>query len=491
MEKKEKIRKVFLDDLPRWEKGEGAVKVGTINWNKCIGTKVPFIYGDLSGEIEIVDYINEGSRVIIAYKNKQMNIFSGSFGEGNIGKLFNKITKEFKINIGQIFKDEKRDLIIIDREYREKKFTDKEGYICIHRHKWYKYTCNVCSWTEGWAIEYDLLKGNGCSCCNGKTVVPEINSIYAKAPWMMKWISEEDAKRYTPQSSQKINVICSDCGKISNKTCRDLFKFKSIKCSCGDKIPYTEKFMYSILKQLNIEFKTQLSKTEFQWCDKYRYDFYLPEYDCIIETHGEQHYEDCNWSKAFDVQENDAIKKELAIRNGVKHYIVIDCRKSELEWIKSNVLNSELNELFDLSKVNWLKCEEFALKNIVKEVCNRWNSKTEGETTADIQKIFGLSRHTVLKYLKIGNDNKWCCYNSDNARREGYEKASQHNKDKFGKRIQVFKDGESLGIFESCAELSRQSEKLFGVKLLHGSISRVCNGERKHHHGYTFKYVEE
>lgn len=72
------MRKVFLDDLPRWKKGEGAVKVGTINWNKCIGIKVPFIYGDLLGEIEIVDYINEGSRVIISYKGKQMNIFSGS-----------------------------------------------------------------------------------------------------------------------------------------------------------------------------------------------------------------------------------------------------------------------------------------------------------------------------------------------------------------------------------------------------------------------------
>lgn len=140
------MRKVFLDELPKWEEGDGAVKVGTINWSKCIGLKVSFIYGDLSGEIKIIDYINERSRVIISYKGKQMNIFSGSLREGNIGKLFNKITKDFKIQINEIFKDGKRDLIVTDREYRQKGFIDKEGYDCVHNHKWYKYRCLKCGY---------------------------------------------------------------------------------------------------------------------------------------------------------------------------------------------------------------------------------------------------------------------------------------------------------------------------------------------------------
>jgi hypothetical protein len=36
--------------------------------------------------------------------------------------------------------------------------------------------------------------------------------------------------------------------------------------------------------------------------------------------------------------------------------------------------------------------------------------------------------------------------------------------------------------------LSRQSEKLFGVKLNSNNISQVARGDKKSHKGYVFKY---
>ena len=45
-------------------------------------------------------------------------------------------------------------------------------------------------------------------------------------------------------------------------------------------------------------------------------------------------------------------------------------------------------------------------------------------------------------------------------------------------------------MFPSCAELSRQSEELFGVKLWYGSISKACKGEYINYKGYMFKYVD-
>ncbi|NGU31094.1 hypothetical protein G6Z34_13465 [Clostridium perfringens] len=57
--------------------------------------------------------------------------------------------------------------------------------------------------------------------------------------------------------------------------------------------------------------------------------------------------------------------------------------------------------------------------------------------------------------------------------------------------VEIFKDNKSLGVFESCSELERQSEKLFGVKLFQSNIGHVCLGRRKSHKGFTFKYVEE
>ena len=77
-----------------------------------------------------------------------------------------------------------------------------------------------------------------------------------------------------------------------------------------------------------------------------------------METHGKQHYEDgfkgCGGRTLEEEQQNDKNKYELAIKNGIKqqNYIVIDCSKSDLEFIKNNIINSRLNELFNLNKNN-------------------------------------------------------------------------------------------------------------------------------------------
>ena len=45
------MRKVFLDELPR--KGG---KSDRIDWKKSVGCKIPFIYDDIQGEMEIINY---------------------------------------------------------------------------------------------------------------------------------------------------------------------------------------------------------------------------------------------------------------------------------------------------------------------------------------------------------------------------------------------------------------------------------------------------
>ena len=45
--------KMFLEDLPRWSIGKNK---GGFNWNKTIKTKVKFIYKDIEGWLEILDY---------------------------------------------------------------------------------------------------------------------------------------------------------------------------------------------------------------------------------------------------------------------------------------------------------------------------------------------------------------------------------------------------------------------------------------------------
>lgn len=492
------MRKVFLDELPRWEDG---VNKGKINWSECVGYKVPFIYEDLSGEIEIVGYSSKGSRVIVEYNENTIELFSGSFKECNLGRLFNKITKDFKVEIGQVFQDGKRDIVIIDRGYK----TDRNKT----RIRSYKYKCNVCGFDCGehykngefkeglWITEYHLKEGNGCACCANQIAVLGINTIWDTARWMIELgVDECNAKRYARSSNKKINVICSDCGKEKRMTINNLYNRKSISCICGDKRSYPEKFLTSALRQLQISFTREYL---LKGSGQQRYDFYIPGLNMIIEVHGRQHYEEVNWRKnggrtLANEQENDRAKEELALTNGIDRYIVIDCRYSEVDWIKESIMNSELAELLDLSNIDWVKCEEFALKNIVKEVCNYWNNKEEWETTVTIanNNAWGIkSSGTIVEYLKKGNKLGWCNYDSKKEARRALKRYIELNKSPKIKPIEIFKDELLLGRFESAAELERQSEEKFGVKLSRSKICLVCKGKRKYHKGFTFKYVED
>ena len=109
-------------------------------------------------------------------------------------------------------------------------------------------------------------------------------------------------------------------------------------------------------------------------------------------------------------QENDKNKHELALKNGIKEedYIIINCRKSELEFIKNNILHSRLAEMFDLSKVDWLKCEEFTCTSRMKEAWKLWDGGMK--SSIKIAKELDIGRRTSRKYLLKGSQLGLCTY---------------------------------------------------------------------------------
>ena len=136
---------------------------------------------------------------------------------------------------------------------------------------------------------------------------------------------------------------------------------------CSDGISFSEKLMGSILTKLNIEFIKQMSYDN----GEHRYDFYLPKYNAILETHGLQHYE--HGFKKFgktleEEQENDRYKRELAISNGVlnENYNEIDCRYSTLEYCRPNI-EKALGDYIDMSILtddDWKEADIQAQKSL-------------------------------------------------------------------------------------------------------------------------------
>lgn len=461
-----------------------------IDWVNSIGFILPFIYNNVSGNIKIISYEKKSQFLIVEYNNMNYRIKSGNLINCKLGGILGIISSQFKLEIGINIKDDKRDLTIIDRKYEKNKNNQQL--------KWYKYHCNKCG-AELWIEESPILKQKiGCSCCYGRTTVRGINDIATTQPWMVKYfVNIEDAYTHTYCSGDKILCKCNICGHKKEIVISNLYR-QGFSCpKCSDGISYPEKFMYNLLSQLNINFIFQFTKKYAKWVGKYRYDFYFEHNNesYIVETHGLQHYNSISWNNNTnslkEEQENDNNKYELAVNNGIKpeNYIVIDCRYSEFEFIKNNIIQSIFNEIFDLNSINWNNIEKKCQNLLVKEVCEFWKLHNEinceNLIIKQISNILNLSVATIRKYLKIGAKLGWCHYNP----KEEMKKSSSKTGKKRGKQVEIFKNGISLGIFSSCHELARESEKLFGVKLLESSISKSCNNFKKYK-GYNFNYLK-
>lgn len=233
-----------------------------------------------------------------------------------------------------------------------------------------------------------------------------------------------------------------------------------------DGISIPEKFMLSILKQLNIDYIYQLTNKNFKWCNSFKYDFYLPKYNIIIETHGGQHYDNKRgWEELDKTKMNDLFKYKCA-KNHVDNYIVIDCRYSKFNWLKNNVIK-ELDEYFDLSNINWELAWEESQKSKCVEAWKLWNS---GMCIEDIIDKLKIGRSAINRYLKIGNELNKCNYNIEESRKRGRCKVKGRNNYNIAPVICL----NTKRIFVTIDE----GAKFYNIKSK-TNITKCCKGERK------------
>lgn len=335
-----------------------------------------------------------------------------------------------------------------------------------------------------------LKKSTSCPYCTGRKILKGFNDLSTTHPDLVKFIvNKDDSTKYSYGSSTKIQMICPYCNEERLYPINKLCRFRTLPCKCGDGFSYPNKFVYNFLSQLNIEY---ISEKVFEWAKDKRYDVYIPSLKILIENHGGQHYEKYNGiykHSITEIQINDRLKEDLAFVNGVEHYIKLDCRVSESQFIKDSIMNSKLPKLlnFNESDIDWTECEKYALGNILSVVCELWDERTNHKDTISET---GLSKATIIRYLKSGAELGMCGYDAKREMARNYENVKKRVMASSNK-VEVFKNGESLGVFKSGKYLSRVSDRIFGTKFKYPNIIAVCTGRRKHHKGYQFKYCPQ
>lgn len=421
------------------------------------------------------------------------------------------VPTNYKYNIVDKIVDDHRNLTILDRKVEKvlnvakKDGTEhKKGenfYLNVIK---YKIACNNCGfdgeifyrkgkkYNEYWVQQGNLAnQKSGCPICGRKNsliTVSNINSIVANdnTKWMIPYFQGEydEAKMYTPGSNEKKYFICPSCGRVKDKQMciNTLFQRKHLPCICGDGISYPNKYGFELF---NNQLKDQINNfhREYQpeWAKPYYYDFYFErnnnKYICEFDG-GLGHGKEMHRLSAKSLEESvkiDTIKDKMATDHNIE-IIRIDTSVSDSNYILKNILNSELSKIFDMSVVDFIKCDEFACSNLVKTICLDYENLDISLT--ELSKKYFLSLQTVIIYIKHGRNIGWCTREPD--------KHSPVNI----KKVKMIFDNGNYEIFESAAELERISYERFGVKLYQNAIRAVCSGSRRHYKGFkNFEYV--
>ena len=469
---------------------------GKYDWENSIGAIIPFKYGRQEGILKITGYdyytSNKNKVLNVSYNNIDGNFIPPeSLKKVMIKSIIGYNNSHYEI--GDRIIDGDFDVTITNKKIARSSCGKLDVY--------YQYKCNKCGFdcgkhyykeelrNEYWIKDADLFKKHKCICCQSigaEVVVPEINSIVATDPWMIKYFEGgyEEAQKYKKCSTKRKFFVCPDCNmkQKTESTIYNLYTHHGISCKfCGDGISYPEKLIHNIFYLLDINFISQFSSCNEKWCRNYRYDFYfeLNENKYIVEAHGGQHYNQNtgNWNTLETIQSNDKDKYELAINNGIdpNNYIVLDCRFSDFEYIKTNILQSRLAKIFNLTHIDWDYIYKKSESSIIKIVSDFYN---EGLSISQIENKLKLCNACIRNYLKKGTKIGLCDY--DNT---VYHKS-------LCKKIGIYKDGVLLDVYDSITKMCNASLEKYGVKLHNARITQYFKDNLDNYKGYTFKYIE-
>ena len=241
----------------------------------------------------------------------------------------------------------------------------------------------------------------GCPQC-GRNRIRKGNNLYNARPDLIPYLANpEDAKKYAPNATAYILCKCPFCLAEKQVSINNLYGHGFSCSNCGDGFSYPNKFVNNFLDQVQVNHTPE--KT-FKWSKNKEYDQYLSRFNTIIENHGRQHYDEGACFPGISLKEqkeNDKLKKELALKNGIEHYVVLNCSVSTMERIKNSIMDSILPSMlgFHEDDVDWEKCHIVANGAIVADAWKLWN---EGHGLIYISKELKIGLETTRGYINDG-----------------------------------------------------------------------------------------
>lgn len=443
-------------------------KNGRISWKDCIGLTVEFFYNSKRHEIKILERINKDYFKIML----DDTVIEKAHTAKIIGLMFDNLLYEpdYFYNVGDIVNE---NLVIIEQLQMQRKsnkgsgFVKCKGYLCRCLKDGYEFKIK----------EFELKNGHGCPVCVNHVIIKGINDIGTTDPELVSlFVNENDAYCYPRSSDNRVEVICPYCGTKKIMRIAELTKYGYVTCEkCSDGISYPNKFAHELFSQLSKQYIDYQSEYSPDWAGKLRYDNYIELLNgnkIIVEMDGGYHY-----AKNYDyLTKNDSYKDELAEKHGIT-IIRINCNYLKVgqryNMVKTN-LSEALKDIFDLSNVDWDKCNEVGISNKLIEVLEYYTNNPK-LGLPEIARDCRISMPTLYEYLYTGEDLGLCTYIR-----------SDPNRIKNSKPIVMYDSQMNfIGIYKSGKQISEMFPEL-GLK--HRQIRNSAT-KNKPYKNYIFKFA--
>ena len=313
-----------------------------------------------------------------------------------------------------------------------------------------------------------------CPICSGNRVLKGYNDLWTTRPDLAKNLKNaSDGYLYSKGSNKILEWVCPTCGKVYKHSPATLTTDGHFICNlCHNKSSYGERYLVSVLEQLNIPFSKEVY---FPWGGLRRYDFFIASFNLIIEVHGKQHYEGQFWNTPT-IMFNDDEKRELAIKHQVskEHYIELDF--THPENAREIILGSDLPYIlyfFDFD-VDWKLCELEAHENVDILICEEFNNGVDVKTLSN---RYSYSISSIWDKLQWGK-KLGIIPNYDKVIKDSFKKAQQKS---CGRKIcQYDLSGNLIKVYDSAGDANKVSLHAYDC----------ARGWRKTSGGYIWKFLD-
>lgn len=271
-----------------------------------------------------------------------------------------------------------------------------------------------------------IYRGSRCYCesnCVNRLIVG-FNDINTVRPDIAKCLhNKEDGCKYTMSYKGKLEWDCPECNNTFKESPCNV-KSNRLSCPfCSDGVSYPNKFMFNSMIQIKDDLDFLEREPRLEWCvfdfkGKERYGIYdiyfgIDGKEYIIEMdggigHGNKVHKNSELSQE-ELLQVDTIKDSLATERGIK-VIRIDCNyrtDDKYSYILNNVINSELKDIVDLSKIDFDLSNRNSVNSLIVRAGELWN---EGLTAGEIREILKIGEGTVTSYLKTASEIGVCDY---------------------------------------------------------------------------------